>query len=87
MTIADVVLYFALFVPIVSLGLLFYFLDKRLQTLAQTMTEQNAKLRGEIEILKQNCLTLRENDDILAKDLETLLHEFKKFEKKVKRES
>lgn len=87
MTIAIVVLYIVLFVAIVSLGLLFYFLDKRLQTLAQTMTEQNAKLRGDIETLKQNCLTLRENDDILAKDLETLLHEFKKFEKKVKRES
>jgi len=87
MMFAIFIIYIVLIISLVIIGTLFYFLDKRLQTLAQTMTEQLAEIRGTIELLKQNCGTLRENDDILAKDLETLLHEFKKFEKKVKRES
>lgn len=69
------------------LGTLFFFLDKRQHAMDGQMTEKFTALQEEIETIKKNCSTLRENDEILAKDIETLLHEFKKFEKKVKRDA
>lgn len=69
------------------------FLDNRQKQLdaqlAEMVADTTAKLlviNEKIDTFKQNSVTLRENQDILAKDIETLLHEFKKFQKKVNRE-
>ena len=59
---------------------LFYFLDKR----QQAILKQFGELVERIELIEDNCQTLRHNDDILANDLKMLLHEFKGVEKKVK---
>ena len=73
-----------LFLGVIVLSVLFYFLNKRQDAMDQQISEQLSKMQTDIELLQQNCSTLRQNDDILAKDIETLLHELKKFEKKTK---
>lgn len=70
-----------LFVAVVVLGVLFYFLEKRQQILSQ----QIAKIQEDDVLTRENCKTLRQNDEILAKDMKMVLHEIKDVEKKVKR--
>lgn len=83
MILAIVVLYIIVVLSTSLLGILFYFQEKRQQVLLAEIT----KLQADMLLVQQNCQTLRQNDDILAKDLEMLLHEFKNAEKKVKRNS
>lgn len=52
----------------------------------QTALENEKKLTADIPLIQENALTLRQNQDILAKDIEILLNEFKKLEKKFIRE-
>jgi len=66
-------------VLVILLGVLFFFLEKRQQSLLKAFSETLER----IELIEDNCRTLRQNDDILANDLKMLLHEFKGVEKKV----
>jgi hypothetical protein len=67
-----------------GLTVLFFFLNKRVETLAALVTASTIELQEKLKVVNDNLQTLRQNDDILAKDIETLLHEFKDIEKKVK---
>jgi uncharacterized protein YoxC len=69
---------------IVTLFVIFYFLNKRVDALALLLTSSISELQEKLKVVNENLQTLRQNDDILAKDIETLLHEFKDIEKKVK---
>jgi uncharacterized protein HemX len=80
---ALVILYTITIVALTIFGFLFYFQEKRQQLLGREV----AQLQEDMKLVQENCQTLRQNDDILAKDLEMLLHEFKNAEKKVKRNS
>ena len=80
---ALVILYTITIVSLTIFGFLFYFQEKRQQLLGREV----AQLQEDMKLVQENCQTLRQNDDILAKDLEMLLHEFKNAEKKVKRNS
>lgn len=70
-----------------GLTVLFFFLNKRQEKEAE-LIEQLSKtledLKPQILLLQENQQTLRANDEILAKDIETFFHEFKATEKKVK---
>ena len=69
------------------LSVLFWFLNKRQEqeaVLIANLQKEIAELKPQILLLQENQQTLRANDDILAKDLETFFHEFKATEKKVK---
>lgn len=86
--IAVVILYIISILGLGVLGTLFYFLDKRQQALMTTFGEITAKqteLEEKMVLFDENQKTLRANDDILAKDIETLLHEFKGIQKKVRK--
>jgi len=71
-------------IALILLFLLFYYQDKRLITTQQLLAQAIAESKERLALLDENQKTLRENDDILAKDIETLLHEFKGIEKKIK---
>ena len=71
-------------IAICLLFVLFYFQDKRLVTTQQLLAQAIAESKERLALLDENQKTLRANDDILAKDIETLLHEFKGIEKKIK---
>jgi uncharacterized protein YoxC len=70
-----------------GLTVLFFFLNKRQEKeaeLIEQLTKTLDDLKPQILLLQENQQTLRANDEILAKDLETFFHEFKATEKKVK---
>ena len=72
---------------LVILSILFFYLNKRQVKLLELLAVQTKRmddLLPELELMRANQATLRDNDGILAKDIETLLHEFKAIEKKVK---
>lgn len=80
-----------LIIAIISLGVvlivqsvLFFFLDRRQQAIARQLQATIQELQEKLPVVNENLQTLRANDDILAKDIEKLLHEFKGFEKKAR---
>lgn len=69
---------------IIGLYILFYFLNKRVDSLYLQFQNFVLELKDKLTIVNDNLQTLRQNDDILAKDIENVLHEAKDIEKKVK---
>ena len=61
---------FILFLIIIGLGVLFYFLHKRVEKLSQNQA-----------VMVQWCDTLRENEEHLLSDYKRLMHEIQDFKK------
>lgn len=80
-----VILIGLLIISLVVLSTLFYFLEKRQQGMLTLNSEKFAEYDAKLALVNENCQTLRTNDEILSKDIETLLHELKSIEKKARR--
>ncbi len=64
-------------IAISLLSVLFYFLNKRLEKVMVQMADHEAK----IETIMANCVTIRDNQTILLKDIKNIFHELKKVQK------
>lgn len=76
-----------LVICVVLLGALFYYLNKRVDSLTNKFNEYVAANTDALKLVYDNCQTLRQNDDILSKDIEVLMNELQGIQKKIKRHS
>lgn len=81
---------FAIIVLAIFEGLLvalFYYLNKRVDSLTNKFNEYVVANTDALKLVYDNCQTLRQNDDILSKDIEVLMNELQGIQKKIKRHS
>lgn len=71
-------------IAIILLATIIYFLEKRQEELSKIVQKIISETGEKMTQLDENQKTLRGNDDILSKDIETLLHELKAIQKKIR---